>query len=316
MPTSTGPLGPYDVRRVGFGAMQLPGPGVLGPPRDREQALAVVRRARELGVDHIDTASFYGPDVANSLLAEALSPWPEDVRLVSKVGAARDANGAWLPALSPESIRAGVDADLRVLGIKRLTAVNLRVMPSTDDEVLRRGLDTLVSLREESKLELIGLSSVGLHQLDLAADVVDIACVQNQYGLLDRGGEDVLVACGERGIAFVPFFPLGSAFGAAPRPDEHPEVRRVAQRLGATRPRSRSPGCCTTPITSCSSRAPAVWRTWRKIWAVRASVSATRTRVCLTGSPRPELPAGAPGPARARRRTGRSPAGWIETSAF
>jgi len=107
-------------------------------------------------------------------------------------------------------------------------------MPSTDDDVVHRGLDTLVSLREESKIELIGLSSVGLHQLDLAADVVDIACVQNQYGLLDRGGEDVLVACGERGIAFVPFFPLGSAFGAAPRPDEHPEVRRVAQRLGAT----------------------------------------------------------------------------------
>ncbi|MCW3013731.1 MAG: oxidoreductase [Solirubrobacterales bacterium] len=213
--------------------MQLPGPGVMGPPRDHDGAVAVVRRAHELGVDHIDTASYYGPDVANQLLAEALDPWPEAMRVVSKVGARRDETGAWLPALSPAEVRAAVEADLRVLGIDRLTAVNLRVL-DTPDDVFDTALRTLTTLRDEGKIELIGLSNVRVQHLERALEHTPVACVQNQYGLLDRGGEDVLETTRERGIAFVPFFPLGSAFGAAPRPAEHPDVQRIAGELRAT----------------------------------------------------------------------------------
>jgi aryl-alcohol dehydrogenase-like predicted oxidoreductase len=233
MPSLTGHLGPHTVQRVGFGAMQLPGPHVMGPPRDHDQAIAVVRRARELGVDHIDTASYYGPDVANALLAEALDPWPADLKIVTKVGARRDEAGAWLPALSPDDIRSQIAEDLRVLGIERLTAANLRVLEDSD-AVFDAALDTLIALREEGKIELIGLSNVDVRHLERALERTEIACVQNQYGVLDRGGEAVVAATAEHGIAFVPFFPLGSAFGAAPRPTEHPEVQRIAAEVDAT----------------------------------------------------------------------------------
>ncbi len=233
MPSHTAALGRHTVNRLGFGAMQLPGRGIMGPPRDREEAVAVVRRARELGVDHIDTASYYGPDVANELLAEALDPWPEEMCIVSKVGARRDAAGAWLPALSPPETRAAVASDLRVLGIDRLSAVNLRVL-DTPDDVFDAALEALIELREQGRIENVGLSNIELRHLDRALERTEIACVQNQYGLLDRGGEDLLRATAEHGIAFVPFFPLGSAFGAAPRPAEDPEVQRIAGEVGAT----------------------------------------------------------------------------------
>jgi aryl-alcohol dehydrogenase-like predicted oxidoreductase len=231
--TATAQLGPHEVRRVGFGAMQLPGPGVYGPPRDRDEALAVLRRAREAGVDHIDTASYYGPDVANELIHEALHPYPEDLRIVSKVGGRRDESKAWIAAISPADIRSQVEADLRVLGAERLTMVNLRLI-EPDARVFEAGLATLGELREEGKIELIGLSNVSLAELERGLELADIASVQNQYGLLDRKHEDLLRACAERGLAFVPFFPLGSAFGAAPRPTEDPTVREIAARLGAT----------------------------------------------------------------------------------
>jgi pyridoxine 4-dehydrogenase len=213
--------------------MQLPGPGVMGPPRDHDEAVAVVRRARERGVDHIDTASYYGPDVANQLLLEALDPWPTDLKIVSKVGVWRDDQGGWVPALAPDEVRRAVARDLEVLGVDGLTAVNLRVL-DTPDDVFLGALEALVGLRDEGAIELIGLSNVELRHLDLAAERADIACVQNQYGLLDRAGEDMLETTRERGMAFVPYFPLGSAFGAAPRPTEHPEVQRVAGELEAT----------------------------------------------------------------------------------
>jgi pyridoxine 4-dehydrogenase len=231
--TPTARLGPHEVRRVGFGAMQLPGPGVYGPPRDRDEALAVLRRAREAGVDHIDTASYYGPDVANQLIHDALHPYPEDLRIVSKVGARRDASKAWNQALSPEDIRGQVEDDLRVLGAERLTMVNLRLMDN-DAATVEAGLATLGELREEGKLELIGVSNVSVAELEHALELADIASVQNQYGLLDRDHEDLLEACVERGLAFVPFFPLGSAFGVAPRPTEDSTVQAIAARLGAT----------------------------------------------------------------------------------
>ncbi len=233
--TSTAQLGPHEVRRVGFGAMQLPGPGVYGPPRDREEALAVLRRAREAGVDHLDTAGFYGPDVANELIHESLHPYSEDLRIVTKVGARRDESKAWLPALSPEDLRAGVEDNLRVLDTERATLVNLRIGDEgIDDEAFEAALATLGELREEGKLELIGLSNVAGAQLQRGLELAEIACVQNHYGLLSRDGEDVLQACVEHGIAFVPFFPLGSAFGAAPRPAEDPTVQAVAARVGAS----------------------------------------------------------------------------------
>jgi len=233
--TATAQLGPHEVHRVGFGAMQLPGRGVYGPPRDRDEALAVLRSAREGGVDHIDTASYYGPDVANELIREALHPYSDDLRIVSKVGARRDASKAWHPALAPEDIRAQVEADLRVLGAERLTLVHLRVMDENlGDSAFEAGLVTLGELREEGKLELIGLSNASLGQLERGLEIAELASVQNQYGLLDRGGEDVLRACLEHDLAFIPFFPLGSAFGAAPRPTKDPTVQEIAARLGHT----------------------------------------------------------------------------------
>jgi pyridoxine 4-dehydrogenase len=238
MPERTASLGPHTVQRMGFGAMQLPGRGVMGPPRDRDAALAVLRRARELGVDHVDTASYYGPDVANELIRDALrgpGGYPDDLRIVSKVGARRDETGAWHSALAPDDVRAQVEADLRVLEAESLTLVNLRLPEGgTADGVLEAALGTLVELRDAGSIELIGLSNGGLAELDAARALAPIAAVQNRYGLLDRAGEDVLAASGEHGIAFVPFFPLGSAFGAAPRPADDPSVQRIAAERGAT----------------------------------------------------------------------------------
>jgi aryl-alcohol dehydrogenase-like predicted oxidoreductase len=223
------------VRRIGFGAMQLPGPGVFGPPRDWAQAVAVVRRAVELGVDHIDTAQYYGPDVANEILREALHPFPEHIAIVSKVGAQRDETGGWGPAQRPEQLRAGVLDNLRALGVDRLHAVNLRLTDGPAVVPFDEQLDAMVAMRDEGLIGSVGLSNVSLEQLLHAVGRTGIGCVQNPLNLLDRASMPVLQACQERGIAFVPFFPLGSAF----RPDNqvlgHPDVSATAQRLGVTR---------------------------------------------------------------------------------
>lgn len=237
----TFPLGSFHVGRVGFGAMQLPGPGVLGPPRDRDQALAVLRRALELGINHIDTAQFYGPDVANELIREALHPYPADLALVSKVGAVRDDAGAWLPAQEPDQLRASIEENLRSLDTDRLAAVNLRVhsgdpsgIAPLDRELFDRQLTTMIKARDEGLIGGIGLSSVGVDHLRIALDRTDIVCVQNAYNLLDRSSQEVLDACAERGIAFVPFFPLGSGFVADNPVLGHPAVQREAEKLGRT----------------------------------------------------------------------------------
>ncbi|OBG91840.1 oxidoreductase [Mycobacterium sp. E136] len=237
----TFPLGSFHVGRVGFGAMQLPGPGVLGPPRDGDQALAVLRRALELGINHIDTAQFYGPDVANELIREALHPYPADLALVSKVGAVRDDAGAWLPAQEPDQLRASIEENLRSLDTDRLAAVNLRVhsgdpsgIAPLDRELFDRQLTTMIKARDEGLIGGIGLSSVGVDHLRIALDRTDIVCVQNAYNLLDRSSQDVLDACVERGIAFVPFFPLGSGFVADNPVLGHPAVQREAGKLGRT----------------------------------------------------------------------------------
>jgi aryl-alcohol dehydrogenase-like predicted oxidoreductase len=240
---TTHALGQHQVHRIGFGAMQLPGPGVFGPPRDRDQALAVLRRAVELGVNHIDTAQFYGPDVANQLIREALHPYPQGLALVSKVGARRDQTGAWLPAQQPAELRAAIEQNLETLGTDRLAAVNLRVMgpdgdPSAPGEVDRelfdRQLTTMIEARDEGLIGGIGLSSISLGHLEIALQRTDIACVQNAYNLLDRSSQPVLDACTARGIAFVPFFPLGSAFVPENPVLGHPEIRKAASELGRT----------------------------------------------------------------------------------
>jgi pyridoxine 4-dehydrogenase len=235
----TAKLGNHAIGRIGFGAMQLAGPGVFGPPRDRDGALAVLRRAAELGVDHIDTSQYYGPDVVNELIREALHPYPNGLRLVTKVGARRDDKGAWLPALRPDELRAGVEDNLRTLAVEQLSLVNLRLLdeqPATGDTPpLAEMLGALDDMRREGKLELIGLSNVTRAQVQEALDLVPIAGVQNHYSVLDRSNEDVLETCREHGLAFVAFFPLGSAFTGGPkRLAEDAAIAEVAARHGAT----------------------------------------------------------------------------------
>jgi aryl-alcohol dehydrogenase-like predicted oxidoreductase len=237
------PLGQFNVMRVGFGAMQLPGPGVFGPPRDHDQAIAVLRRAVELGVDHIDTAQFYGPNVANELIREALAPYPDNLALVSKVGGRRDDHGGWLPAHEPDELRKGIEENLETLGIDRLAAVNLRVMDAeagpnqpgrVNPDLFDRQLSAMIQARDEGLIGGIGLSNITLEHFQIALERTDIACVQNAFNLVDSTSAPVLEACAERGIAFVPFFPLGSGFAADNPVLGNPVVRRTAQRLGRT----------------------------------------------------------------------------------
>ncbi|MBV9819645.1 MAG: aldo/keto reductase [Solirubrobacterales bacterium] len=229
---TTSLLGDKPVNRIGFGAMQLAGPGVFGPPRDSDAARAVLRRAIELGVDHIDTAQYYGPDVVNDLIHETLYPYPEHLRLVTKVGGRRDEQGGWLPAQSPAELRTGVEDNLRSLQVERMDLVNLRLMDSAaSGDLLAEQLGMLEDLRREGKLDLIGISEAGADAVRRALELVDIAEVQNSYSVVNRSGEDVLELCMQREIAFVPYFPLGSAFTGGPAQlARDPVIAGVAQR--------------------------------------------------------------------------------------
>jgi pyridoxine 4-dehydrogenase len=229
-------LGDKPVNRVGFGAMQLAGPRVFGPPSDPDAARAVLRRAVELGVDHIDTAQYYGPDVVNDLIRQTLHPYPENLKLVTKVGARRDEQGGWLPAQSPAELRAGVEDNLRSLRVERMDLVNLRLIgEDASDDLLSEQLGTLADLRAEGKLDLIGISEASIDTVHRALEVVDIAEVQNSYSVVNRSGEDVLELCVEREIAFVPYFPLGSAFSGGPEQlAQDPIIAGVAERHGIT----------------------------------------------------------------------------------
>ena len=238
---STFKLGKFTVNRVGFGAMQLPGPGVFGPPRDHDQAIAVLKRAVELGVNHIDTAQFYGPDVANELIREALHPYSDQLALVSKVGARRDDEGNWTSAQEPDDLRADIEANLRELGVDQLAAVNLRIHsgdPSSvgpvNRELFDRQLTAMIAARDEGLIGGIGLSSVNEDDLRRALDRTEIVTVQNAYNLVDRASQPVLDLCTERGISFVPFFPLGSAFNDENPVLGNPAVKKAAADLGRT----------------------------------------------------------------------------------
>src|SRR6201995_3278378 len=179
-------LGNKPINRIGCGAMQLAGPGVFGPPRDPDGARAVLRRAGELGVDHIDTAQYYGPDVVNDLIREALHPYPEDLKLVTKVGARRDGRGGIHAAQRPEELRDGVEANLRSLRVERLDLVNLRLVGTTNGSgvALEEQLGALDELRQAGKLDLIGLSNVDRAQVERALELVGVAEIQNLYNIV------------------------------------------------------------------------------------------------------------------------------------
>jgi aryl-alcohol dehydrogenase-like predicted oxidoreductase len=216
--------------------MQLPGPGVLGPPRDHDEAIAVLRRAVELGVDHVDTAQFYGPDVANELIREALYPYPENLALVSKVGGRRDEAGAWLPVAEPGDLRRDIEANLRTLGVDQLAAVNLRLFESEEpDQLFDDQLSVMIDARDEGLIGGIGLSEITREHLLHALQRTEIVCVQNAFNLVHRASAPVLDECTACGITFVPFFPLGAAFTGPNNPVlGHELVRSAAERFGRT----------------------------------------------------------------------------------
>jgi pyridoxine 4-dehydrogenase len=230
-------LGAKPINRMGFGAMQLAGPGVFGPPRDPGAARAVLRRAIELGVDHIDTSQYYGPDVVNDLIREALHPYPENLKLVTKVGARRDNAGGVLPAQRPDELRAGVEENLRSLRVERLDLVNLRLVGAGHEPAipLEEQLSALEDLRQEGKLDLIGLSNVEQATVERALELVPVSEIQNSYSIIDRRDDELIEFAREREIAFVPFGPLGSAYRGGPgRLAGVPAIVRVARKHSAT----------------------------------------------------------------------------------
>jgi aryl-alcohol dehydrogenase-like predicted oxidoreductase len=220
-------LGGRSLNRMGFGAMQLPGPGVWGPPRDHEEAIAVLRRAVELGVNHIDSAQYYGPDVANELIREALHPYSDDLFIVTKVGALRGDDGSWYTAAEPAQLRSAIEDNLRTLGLERIHNVHYRVMPGADVEA---GLIELAAMRDEGKIENIGISNATAEQISGALELTPLVSVQDKFSVLDREFAAELELCRQRGLAFVPFFPLGSAFQGGPAKLAENEV---LQRIGA-----------------------------------------------------------------------------------
>jgi pyridoxine 4-dehydrogenase len=225
-------LGSHTVKRLGYGAMQLAGPGVFGPPKDHDAALAVLRAAVSRGVDHIDTSDYYGPHVTNTLIREALAPYPDDLVIVTKIGARRGTDGSWLPAYAPEALTQAVHDNLRNLGLDVLDVVNLRIMfdPHGPAEgSIEAPLAVLADLQRQGLVRHIGLSNVTATQIAQARRIAEIVCVQNQYNLAHRDDDALIDELAGQGIAYVPFFPLGGF-----SPLQSSTLSEVAARLGAT----------------------------------------------------------------------------------
>ena len=224
--------GDLTVTRMGYGAMQLAGPGVFGPPADRDAAVVVLREAVELGITHIDTSGYYGPRVTNQIIREALYPYPEDLRIVTKVGAARDANGGWPEAQAPGQLRAQVEENLRDLGLDAMDVVNLRNPGQRGPQAgsIAGPFTALAELRQEGLIRHLGLSNVTARQVAEAQSIAPVACVQNHYNLASRGDDDLIGSLAAQGIAYVPFFPLGGF-----NPLQSGTLDAVAERLGAAR---------------------------------------------------------------------------------
>lgn len=225
-------LGDRQVKRLGYGAMQLAGPGVFGPPADEQRALQVLRDAVAAGVNHIDTSDFYGPHVTNQLIKQALHPYHEDLVIVTKVGARRDSKGGWLPAFSPEDLTQAVEDNLRNLGLDVMEVVNLRSMLDVHapaEGSLEPQMEAMIKLKERGLVKHIGLSNVTAKQVADAQKMTPIACVQNLYNLANRQDEALVDQLAAQGIPYVPFFPLG---GFSPLQSE--QLTEVAQALHAT----------------------------------------------------------------------------------
>jgi len=224
-------LGAHQVNRLGYGAMQLAGPGVFGPPRDHDAAIAVLRAAVANGVNHIDTSDFYGPHFTNQLIREALHPYPDDLMIVTKVGARRGDDASWIPALSPDELVSAVHDNLRNLGLEALDVVNLRVggIHGPDEGSISEGFTTLAELQRQGLIRHLGVSNVTSAQVVEARGIADIVCVQNHYNLVHRDDDALIDELAGQGIAYVPFFPLGGF-----TPLQSSTLSDVAGRLGAT----------------------------------------------------------------------------------
>ncbi|MGV9368506.1 aldo/keto reductase family oxidoreductase [Micromonospora tulbaghiae] len=231
LPGGNWTLGDLTVTRFGYGAMQLAGPWVMGPPADHDGALAVLREAVALGITHIDTSAAYGPFVTNRLIREALHPYPDSLHVVTKVGADRDEQGGWPTARDPESLRRQVRENLETLGVDALGLVNLRLGDATGPQPgsLAEALDTLATLQQEGLIRHLGLSNVTPEQVAEARSIAPIVCVQNLYNLAHRQDDDLIDELARQGVAYVPFFPLGGF-----TPLQSSALSAVAERLGAT----------------------------------------------------------------------------------
>lgn len=230
--TTTFTFGDRTVKRLGYGAMQLAGPGAFGPPKDRDAALAVLREAVGAGVNHIDTSDFYGPHVTNRLIREALHPYPDDFVIATKIGARRGADGSWRPAFSREELAQAVQDNLRNLGLEALDVVNLRVMFSAHGPAegsIEAPLTALAELQRQGLIRHIGLSNVTPTQIVEGRDICEIVCVQNRYNLAHRADDALIDELARSGIAYVPFFPLGGFI-----PLQSSTLSDVARRLDAT----------------------------------------------------------------------------------
>jgi len=228
----TFPLGDRVVKRLGYGAMQLAGPGVFGPPKDRGAAIEVLREAVASGVNHIDTSDFYGPYVTNQLIREALHPYPDDLVIVTKIGARRGDDASWKPAMSPDDLKSAVHDNLRNLRLDALEVVNLRIMGSAHGPAegpIEEPLTVVADLQRQGLVRHIGLSNVTPNQIEEGRRICDIVCVQNMYNVAHRDDDALLDDLARGGVAYVPFFPLGGF-----TPLQSSALTGVAMRLGAT----------------------------------------------------------------------------------
>ena len=230
--TKTFLLGGREVRRMGYGAMQLAGPGVFGPPKDRDAAIAVLREAVASGVNHIDTSDFYGPHITNQLIREALHPYADDLVIVTKLGAVRDSDGGWLPAQEPEDLERGVHDNLRNLGLDALEVVNMRMMGDVhapSEGSVEKLITALAELQQRGLIRHIGLSNATPAQIAEAQRIVNIVCVQNHYNLVHRADDALIDELAAKGVAYVPFFPLGGF-----TPIQSSALTDIAATIGAT----------------------------------------------------------------------------------
>ncbi|KIQ24703.1 aldo/keto reductase family oxidoreductase [Xanthomonas campestris] len=252
---STYALGDRQVGRLGYGSMQLAGPHVFGPPADRNAAIAVLREAVALGVTHLDTSDFYGPHITNQIIREALHPYPQELTIATKVGAKRDASGAWLPAMAPEALTQAVHDNLKHLGLDVLEVVNLRSMLDVQRPVegsLEPQLTALAELQQRGLIRHIGLSNVTAQQVEEGRALCRIVCVQNHYNLVHRTDDALIDALAREGIAYVPFFPLGgfSPLQSAALTEVAAQLQATPQQVALAWLLQRSPNVLVIPGTS------------------------------------------------------------------